>query len=97
MWKQQRRLKKTSVVENVEKATAVESKLISNPKNPTGTAKSTSPTFRVEPKKFRRLSAEDARVDETDLDGSPLELAACTAINMLQSRCSPYRQVSTRG
>jgi hypothetical protein len=45
--------------------------------NMTGMAKSTSATSRVEPKnKSRRLEARDARFDETNLDGSPSELAA---------------------
>jgi hypothetical protein len=39
-------------------------------------AKSTSPTSRVEPQRFRRLKAGDTRFDETDVDGSPSELPA---------------------
>jgi hypothetical protein len=43
--------------------------------------KSPSLTFPVEPKKFRRVEAGNARFDESDLDGSPSELA---------SKLSPY-------
>jgi hypothetical protein len=40
-----------------------------NPKNPSGLVKSTSPTSRGQPQNCRRLEAGDARFDETDLDG----------------------------
>jgi hypothetical protein len=61
-----------------EKSAGISSTSLSNPKypNPTGMAKATSTSFRVEPKKDERVKIGDARFDETDLDGSPSELAA---------------------
>jgi hypothetical protein len=43
-------------------------------------ATSTSATSRVEPKKFRRSQAGDARFDERDLNGSHSELAVETSL-----------------
>jgi hypothetical protein len=65
--KEQHRLKTISAV---EKSVGIELTSLSNPKSPTGTAKSPSPTSRAEPKKFRRSQAGDARLDERDLNGS---------------------------
>jgi hypothetical protein len=70
---QQHSLKKISVVEKPE---AIKSRSLSNPKHPTGMAKSNSASSRVEPKKYERMETGDARFDETDLDGSPSELEA---------------------
>jgi hypothetical protein len=66
-------LQKTSAL---EKSAAVKSTSFSNPKDPTGMAKSISTSSRVEPQNIERVEAGDSRFDETDLDGSPLELAA---------------------
>jgi hypothetical protein len=61
----------------VEKSVAMKSTSLSKPKKkPTGMAKSTLTLSRVEPKKRKRVEAGDARFDETDLHGSPSELAA---------------------
>jgi hypothetical protein len=70
LFKQQHRLKKISALEIFA---ANKSTSLYNLKNLTGMAKSTSPTSRVEPKRFRRLVAGDARFDEADVDGSPPE------------------------
>jgi hypothetical protein len=70
---QQHSLKKLSAV---EKAAAIKSTSLWSPKNQTGMAKSASTSSKVEPKQNKRVEAGDARFDETDLDGSPSELAA---------------------
>jgi hypothetical protein len=70
---QQHSLKKISAVEI---SAAIKLASLSNPKNPTGMAKSTSPTSRVKLQKFRRLKARDALFDATDLDAPPSELVA---------------------
>jgi hypothetical protein len=62
----------------VEKSAAIKSTSLSNPENPTAMAKSwsTSTISRVEPQNIKRIETEEARFDETDLDGSPSELVA---------------------
>jgi hypothetical protein len=72
---QQHSLQKISLV---EKSAAIKSKSLWNTKNPTGMAKSTSASSRVRvgTKNTKRVKAGDARLNKTDLDGSPSELAA---------------------
>jgi hypothetical protein len=53
-------------------------------------AKATSTSSRVEPRKYERVKTGDARFDETDLDGSPSELAAKPSLyNDRQAAKSP--------
>jgi hypothetical protein len=73
MGKQQDKLKKLSALEVFA---AIKSTPFSNPKNPTGMAKSTSPTSRVQPKSFSRLEAGETRFYESDLDDSPSDIVA---------------------
>jgi hypothetical protein len=69
---QQHSLKKISAL---EKSAGIKSTSLPNPKHPTGMTKSTSTSPLVEPQKTMHVKAGDARFDETDLDGSPSELA----------------------
>jgi hypothetical protein len=75
---QQRSLKKISAI---EKSAAIKSRSLSNPKDPTGMAKSTSTSSGVEPQNIKRVEAGDERFDETDLDGTPSELAATPSLH----------------
>jgi hypothetical protein len=68
---QQHSLKNNSVA---EKSTAIKSTSLSNPKNPTGVAKSTSTSSRVEPQNIWSVEAEDTQFDEMNPDGSPWDL-----------------------
>jgi hypothetical protein len=60
----------------VEKPVVIKSTSLSNPKNPTGMAKFTSTLSRVKHQNRKRVQTGDARFDETDVGGSPSELAA---------------------
>jgi hypothetical protein len=70
---QQHSLKKILVE---EKSAAIKSTSLSNPKDPTGMAKSTSTSSRCELENVKRVEAGGARVGEADLGGSPSDLAA---------------------
>jgi hypothetical protein len=87
MCKEQRSLKMISAV---EKSVANKSTSLPYPKNPTGMAKSTSATSRVEPNKFRHLEeAGDARFVKRILLArlrKPRNQAR-VAKDRLQSRC----------
>jgi hypothetical protein len=63
-----------------EKTVVIKSAPPSNPKNPTGMAKYTSTSSRVECQNKERLKTGDTRFDEIDLDGSPSELAATPSL-----------------
>jgi hypothetical protein len=70
-------LKKTSAV---EKSAAIMSTSLPNPKSPTGMAKSTSTSSRVEAQNIKCVVARDAPIDETDLDGSLSESSAAPSL-----------------
>jgi hypothetical protein len=72
---QQHGLKKTSAV---EKSAAIKSTSLLNPNSPSGMAKATSTSSRVEPKHIKRVEVGDALFDETDLDSSLSESSATT-------------------
>jgi hypothetical protein len=59
----------------IKKSSSIKATSHSNTKNPTGVPKFTSASSRVEPKSGKSVEVGDARFDETDLDGSPSELA----------------------
>jgi hypothetical protein len=66
-------VKRLAVVEN---SATIKSTSLSDPNNPTGTAKSTSTLLQVEAQKRKLVDGVDSRFDETDLDGPPSKPAA---------------------
>jgi hypothetical protein len=68
-----RQLHSVKKIATIEKSAAIKSTPLSNPN--TGMAKSTSTSPPVEPIELRSEKAGEVRFDETDLEGSPSELA----------------------
>jgi hypothetical protein len=64
----------------VEKSAATKSTSLSNAKSPSGMAKSSSTSSRVESNNIKRVEARDARFDEMDLDGSLSDSSAAPSL-----------------